>query len=58
MPVVKRSVQVKLGWVRLLMRMRRDSWVMESSSSRLANLSIRDDGITDCGKSESMGLEW
>jgi hypothetical protein len=46
------------SWVRTVMRMRRSSWVMVSSSSHLTTLSIGDVGISECRKLKSMNLEW
>jgi hypothetical protein len=54
----KRFGWVGLGRVRLVMRMRRGSWLMTSSPSfHLATLSMRHDGITKCRKLESTSME-
>jgi hypothetical protein len=47
----------KLGWVKLVMRMRRGSWVMASSSFHLTNSSNRQVGITGRSKLQSTRLE-
>jgi hypothetical protein len=50
--------EVGLAKVRLVMRMRRGSWLTASSSPpHIANLNIRHDSITQCKKLESMILE-